>query len=112
MVTVTVRLRTILPRWLLSVDPYVRVNDGPSKRLTKEPVEFDVPAGRVCIEAAMFSTDLRALERDWKSVASRLVWRTPVSSFVADVGENELLRLSFHKVFFTTYWIRGRFRRE
>lgn len=45
MSTVSIRLRSLLPRWMLATDPYGRVNGGPPRKLTKSPVEFKVTGG-------------------------------------------------------------------
>jgi len=80
--------------------------------LTKEPVEFVVPSGRVRVEASMSRLDLEYTAEGWRRIVSWWIWRSPVSTHVAYVGQNDVLRLSFHKVFFMNHIVRGHFRRE
>ena len=103
MATVSIRLRSLLPRWMLATDPYVRVNDGLPQKLTKSPVEFEVPAGAIRVEVALFRSGHGAPERRWSN---------PISRWTEDLVENGQLRLWFHPALLNSWWTRGHLRRE
>ena len=103
MTTVSIRLRSLSPRWMLATDPYVRVNDGPPKKLTKSPVEFEVTTGAVRVAVALFRSGHGAVERRWSN---------PISRWTEDVDEDGWLRLWFHPALLSSWWRRGYLRRE
>jgi hypothetical protein len=88
---------------MLATDPYVRVNDGSPRRLTKEPTEFEVPAGTVHVQVALFRSDHSSVEGRWTN---------PISRYVDDVGEDGRVRLWFHPALSNSYMRRGHLRRE
>ena len=88
---------------MLATDPYVRVNGGTPTRLTKTPIHFEVPAGTVDVEVALFKSGHTSVERRWSN---------PIARFVGEVGEDEPLRLWFHPALFNSYMRRGHLRRE
>jgi hypothetical protein len=87
---------------MLATDPYVRVNGGPPRKLTKSPVEFEVTGGVVQVEVALFRSGHGALERRWSN---------PISRWTEDIGERSQLRLWFHPALFNSCWRRGHLRR-
>ena len=100
--TVSIRLRSAMVRWMLSTDPYVRVNGGTPTRLTKAPIQFELPAGTVDVEVALFKSGHTSVERRWN----------PITRFVAEIAQDERLRLWFHPALFNSYVRRGHLRRE
>ena len=103
MATVSIRLRSLLPRWMLATDPHVRVNDGPPKKLTKSPVEFEVTAGTIRVEVVLFRSGHGAPERRWSN---------PTSRWGEDLVEDVQVRLWFHPALFNSWCRRGHLRRE
>jgi hypothetical protein len=103
MARVSIRLRSLLPRWMLATDPYVRVNEGPPMKLTKSPVEFEVTGGAVRVEVALFKSGHGAVERGWSN---------PISRWTEDVDEDSQLRLWFHPALFNSWRRRGHLRLE
>ncbi len=104
MAMVSIRLRSLLPRWMLATDPFVRVNGGPPKKLTKSPVEFEVTGGAVRVEVALFRSGHGAGEGRWSN--------NPISRWTEDVAEDSQLRLWFHPALFNSWRRRGHLRRE
>jgi hypothetical protein len=103
MATVSIRLRSLLPRWMLITDPYVRVNDGPPKKLTKSPAEFEVTAGAVRVEVTLFRSGQGGAEGRWSN---------PISRWTDDVDEDGRLLLWFHPALLNSWCRRGHLRRE
>jgi hypothetical protein len=103
MATVSIRLRSVLPRWMLATDPYVRLNNGPPKKLTKSPVEFEVTTGTVHVEIALFRSGHSTAERQWSN---------PISRWTENLDEDGQLRLWFHPALFNSWCRRGHLRRE
>jgi hypothetical protein len=100
--TVSIRLRSLLPRWMLATDPYVRVNDGLPKKLTKSPVEFDVTPGPVRVEVALFRSGHGEVEGRWSN---------PISRWSEDADEDTQIRLWFHPALLNSWCRRGHLRR-
>jgi hypothetical protein len=103
MAMVSIRLGSLLPGWMLATDPYVRVNGGPPKKLTKSPFEFDVTGGAVRVEVALFRSGHGEAEGRWSNLISR---------WTGDVDEDSQLRLWFHPALFNSWHTRGHLRRE
>ncbi|MEQ1702517.1 MAG: hypothetical protein ABMA25_20605, partial [Ilumatobacteraceae bacterium] len=97
---VQVRLRSVLPRWILATDPYVRVNDGEPRRLTQAPVEFEVPAGQVHVEVTLFAP------------GTDDSWGGGPAEYTEQVDADDVLRLSFHPSWLSSSMRRGHLRPE
>jgi hypothetical protein len=96
---------------MLATDPYVRVDGGSPKRLTKEPVDFEVPAGTISVEVALFRSSFDTVGF-WSRSIVRVLWPDPISRYVENLGENDRLHLGFHSAFFASTQRRGRLNRE
>jgi hypothetical protein len=88
---------------MLATDPYVRVNGGLPKRLTKAPIHFELPAGKVDVEVTLFKSGHTSVEGRWSN---------PISRYAGEVGDDDRLRLWFHPALFNSYMRRGHLRRE
>lgn len=88
---------------MLATDPHVRVNDSVPKKLTKSPVEFEVNAGAVHVEVALFRSGHSAAEERWSN---------PVSRWSDDLDEDGQLRLWFHPALLNSWMRNGHLRRE
>jgi hypothetical protein len=88
---------------MLATDPYVRINGGPPKRLTKAPIDFEVPAGAVAVEVALFKSGHASVEGRWSN---------PISRYTGEVGEDDRIRLWFHPALFNSYMSHGHLRLE
>lgn len=102
MATVTVRLRTLLPRWMLSSDPHVSINGATPVPLTKVPVTVDVPDG-------FFTVDVAVRESGFKSPEGR--WSNPISHYEGSAHEGQRADLTFHPACSSSYMRRGHLRR-
>ena len=88
---------------MLATDPYVRVNGGLPKRLTKAPIHCGLPAGTVDVEVAPFKSGHTSVEGRCSN---------PISRYEGEVGEDDRLRLWFHPALFNSYMRRGHLRLE
>ena len=102
MATVTVRLRTLLPRWMLSSDPHVSINGGRPIPLTKAPVVSDVPDGFFTVEVGNWATS-------HESPPGR--WSNPVSHYEGSTDARRRADLTYHPAIVSSYMRRGRLRR-
>jgi hypothetical protein len=87
---------------MLATDPYVRINGGTPKRLTKAPIEVDLPAGSVVVEVALFKSGHTSAEQRWSN---------PISQYTAEGGD-DLIRLWFHPALVNSWMRRGHLRPE
>ena len=101
MAEVAIHLRGLSPRWMLLSRPHVVVNSGEPVPLTKAPVSFSVPAGRldVLVAPSRASAERRVHDRQIEHT-----W------YVTWVRDDEVLRLYFRPAILRWSWFRGRIR--
>lgn len=88
---------------MLTTDPYVRVNHGASKRLTKEPVSFDLPPGPVTIEVALSRSGFAHPEAPLFN---------PIARHDVHLDHDDTLRLWFHPAYLNSALRSGRIGQE
>lgn len=103
MATVTVRLRGLVPRWMLSSDPHVSVNGAVPAALTKAPLVVEVPDG-------FFTVDVTVRESGQSGPKGR--WSNPISHYEGSAHDGQRADLTFHPAYFSSYMRGGRLRRS
>ena len=103
MPVISVRLSCLLPRWALSSDPHVRVNDSPPRPLTKTPAVFEITAGPYTVEVTSWRPGTFG-SADRPSITGRS------ASGVIDDGDQIAYR--FHPAYFNSWMRKGHLRRE
>jgi hypothetical protein len=93
----TASLHCVLPRWALSSDPHISVNDATPIRLDKAPTTIEVLPGRVCIAAAPWREDL---------TGNGVQRRVTVLNLDVDPGAD--VRVAFRPAFHQSWNWRGR----
>jgi hypothetical protein len=96
---------------MLATDPHVRVNGGPPRRLTKTPVDLEVPSGMVTVEVALFRSGFDEVGF-WAKPLVRRLSPNPISSHVGEIAERGRLRLRFHPAVLESIHRKGRLRVE